>query len=298
MCTLIEVRGLGKTFTLHNQGGARLPVLDAIDFDAGAGDCLALSGPSGAGKSTLLRCLYGNYLATRGSIRVRYPGAGADGRDACHAADALDKSITAAAAADNANANTANAPNAPDPANPWIELVGASEQRILQVRRDVIGYVSQFLRAIPRVGALDVVAEPLVQRGVDRLEARERAAVLLRRLNLPQRLWTLPPATFSGGEQQRVNIARGWIGAHPILLLDEPTASLDAANRDIVIDLIRDACAAGRCLIGIFHDETVRAAVATRRLDLSPPADLLAADDLAQRGHPGAAVREAAAWPA
>jgi alpha-D-ribose 1-methylphosphonate 5-triphosphate synthase subunit PhnL len=119
-----------------------------------------------------------------------------------------------------------------------------------------------------------VVADPLQQRGTDRDEARERAAALLERLNLPRRLWDLPPATFSGGEQQRVNIARGLIGGHPILLLDEPTASLDADNRAVVIELIREALAGGRCLIGIFHDEAVRDAVATRMLPLQPAAAL------------------------
>ncbi len=227
--TLVEVRGLGKMFTLHNQGGIRLPVLRSVDFDAARGECLVLSGRSGTGKSTLLRCLYGNYLATEGSIRLR------------------DTSAEGA---------------------PWVELNSAPEQRVLKLRRDVIGYVSQFLRAIPRVGALDVAAEPLQQRGVDRDVARGRAAALLERLNLPRRLWELPPATFSGGEQQRVNIARGLIGGHPILLLDEPTASLDADNRAVVIELIREALAEGRCLIGIFHDEAVRDAVATRLLPL------------------------------
>ncbi|USE77846.1 phosphonate C-P lyase system protein PhnL [Cupriavidus gilardii] len=229
--TLIEVRGLGKLFTLHNQGGIRLPVLQAIDFDAARGECLVLSGRSGTGKSTLLRCLYGNYLATEGSIRLRDTSAEGE---------------------------------------PWVLLTDAPEQRVLKLRRDVIGYVSQFLRAIPRVGALDVVAEPLQQRGIDRNEARARAAALLQRLNLPRRLWELPPATFSGGEQQRVNIARGLIGGHPILLLDEPTASLDADNRTVVIELIREALTEGRCLIGIFHDEAVRDAVATRLLPLQP----------------------------
>ncbi|MFY1877458.1 phosphonate C-P lyase system protein PhnL [Achromobacter xylosoxidans] len=224
---MIEVRGLGKMFTLHNQGGIRLPVLEAVDFDAAAGDCLVLAGPSGTGKSTLLRCLYGNYLATEGSIRVR---AGDD----------------------------------------WVELVGAPERRILALRRDVIGYVSQFLRVIPRVSALDVVAEPLRMAGIDAGEARERAAAMLRRLNVPQRLWGLAPATFSGGEQQRVNIARGFIARHPILLLDEPTASLDPDNRAVVVALIREARAAGRCLLGIFHDEEVRDAVASRVLALRP----------------------------
>lgn len=136
------------------------------------------------------------------------------------------------------------------------------------LRRDVIGYVSQFLRVVPRVAAREVVMEPLLARGSDEHEARERAETLLARLNLPERLWSLPPGTFSGGEQQRVNIARGFIGEHPLLLLDEPTASLDAANRAVVIELIEEAKARGTALLGIFHDEEVRERVADRLLPL------------------------------
>ncbi len=121
-----------------------------------------------------------------------------------------------------------------------VDLAAASPRTVLALRRDTIGYVSQFLRTVPRVAALDVVAEPLLSTGATRDEARELAAALLRRLNLPERLWQLPPATFSGGEQQRVNIARGFVTAHPILLLDEPTASLDAENRAVVIELVRE----------------------------------------------------------
>ncbi len=119
-----------------------------------------------------------------------------------------------------------------------VDLASASPRTVLQIRRDTIGYVSQFLRTVPRVSALDVVAEPLVTLGSEKEAARERARELLARLNLPERLWALPPATFSGGEQQRVNIARGFITPHPVLLLDEPTASLDARNRDVVVDMI------------------------------------------------------------
>ena len=140
---------------------------------------------------------------------------------------------------------------------------------MLDVRRDTIGYVSQFLRTVPRVSALDVVAEPLAARGVDREAARERARELLARLNLPERLWSLPPATFSGGEQQRVNIARGFITDHPILLLDEPTASLDATNREVVIGLIAGKKGQGVALLGIFHDADVRDAVADRVIDVT-----------------------------
>ena len=151
-----------------------------------------------------------------------------------------------------------------------VDLTLAQPRDIIAVRRKTLGYVSQFLRVIPRVPAVDVVAQPLRQLGVPADVARTRAAALLARLNLPERLWQLPPATFSGGEQQRVNIARGLVAAHPVLLLDEPTASLDAANRAVVVQLIREACDRGACVVGIFHDEEVRDAVATRRLDLEP----------------------------
>ncbi len=150
-----------------------------------------------------------------------------------------------------------------------VDLASADPRTMLGVRRDTIGYVSQFLRTVPRVSALDVVAEPLTARGIDRDEARARAAGLLARLNLPEKLWSLPPATFSGGEQQRVNIARGFITDHPILLLDEPTASLDAANRQVVIDLIAAKKAEGVALLGIFHDLDVREKVADRIIDVS-----------------------------
>ena len=150
----------------------------------------------------------------------------------------------------------------------WLTLSQAQPREVLAVRRHTLGYVSQFLRVIPRVSALDVVAQPLRQLGVAVEEARARAGEWLARLNLGERLWQLPPATFSGGEQQRVNIAHGLIAGHPILLLDEPTASLDAANRAVVVDLIREACGRGAAVIGIFHDEEVRDAVASRRLDV------------------------------
>lgn len=150
-----------------------------------------------------------------------------------------------------------------------IDLANASPRTVLAVRRQTIGYVSQFLRTVPRVSALDVVAEPLVERGEERESAREKARALLSQLNLPEKLWALPPATFSGGEQQRVNIARGFITEHPVLLLDEPTASLDAKNRDVVVALIAAKKAAGVALLGIFHDLDVRDAVADRIIDVT-----------------------------
>lgn len=150
-----------------------------------------------------------------------------------------------------------------------IDLASASPRTVLAVRRDTIGYVSQFLRTVPRVSALDVVAEPLVTLGTDREKARERARDLLASLNLPERLWSLPPATFSGGEQQRVNIARGFITPHPVLLLDEPTASLDAKNREVVVEMIARKKNEGVALLGIFHDADVREAVADRVIDVT-----------------------------
>ena len=150
-----------------------------------------------------------------------------------------------------------------------VDLATAGPRTVLDLRRDTIGYVSQFLRTVPRVGTLDVVAEPLVNRGAEREAAQQRARALLARLNLPERLWSLPPATFSGGEQQRVNIARGFITAHPVLLLDEPTASLDATNRAVVVEMIAEKKREGVALLGIFHDEEVRAEVADRIVDVT-----------------------------
>ena len=150
-----------------------------------------------------------------------------------------------------------------------IDIATAGARAVLAARRATIGYVSQFLRVVPRVAARDIVAEPLTARGVVREEAHARAEALLERLNLPRRLWDLPPATFSGGEQQRINVARGFIAGYPLLLLDEPTASLDAANRAVVVDLIREAKGTGASFLGIFHDEQVRNAVADRVIDVT-----------------------------
>jgi alpha-D-ribose 1-methylphosphonate 5-triphosphate synthase subunit PhnL len=227
MNTLIEVRDLSKTFTLHQQNGVVLNVLRGMNFTVRGGECLVLHGDSGAGKSTLLRTLYANYLPAGGSIRVQHGGE-------------------------------------------WLELVGAEPRQVLAVRRQTLGYVSQFLRVIPRVSSLDVVMEPALSRGWSKADAKARAEQLLTRLNIPQRLWQLAPGTFSGGEQQRINIARGFMVPWPVLLLDEPTASLDDSNRQVVLELMNEAKSAGAALIGIFHDRTAREAVADRYLDMTP----------------------------
>jgi len=150
-----------------------------------------------------------------------------------------------------------------------LDLSVAEPREILSVRRETIGYVSQFLRAVPRVPTIDVVAEPLIVTGMQRSDARRQAEHLLRRLNIPERLWTLPPSTFSGGEQQRVNIAHGFISDYPILLLDEPTASLDAANRAVVVDLISEKKRAGVALVAIVHDDEIRRVIADRVVDVA-----------------------------
>jgi alpha-D-ribose 1-methylphosphonate 5-triphosphate synthase subunit PhnL len=146
----------------------------------------------------------------------------------------------------------------------WVDVATAEPHEILDLRRSSLGYVSQFLRVIPRVPTLDVVAEPLLGLGWQREDARGRAADLLRRLRIPEPMWSLSPLTFSGGEQQRVNIARGFAHAYPALLVDEPTASLDAANRETVLELLHEAKAAGAAILGIFHDAAARAAVCDR----------------------------------
>ena len=227
MSWALRTEGLGKSFTLHLQGGARIPVLEGVGLDVAPGECVALAGPSGAGKSTLMRLLYGNYGAGAGRILIRHRGAA-------------------------------------------VDLATADARLVREVRGETLGYVSQFLRVIPRVPTLDIVAEPLQARGMAAGEARARAAALLSRLNLPPRLHGLPPATFSGGEQQRVNLARGFAPGYPVLLLDEPTASLDAGNRAVVVGLIAAAKAAGTAVIGIFHDTEVRDQVADRLFEVQP----------------------------
>ena len=154
-----------------------------------------------------------------------------------------------------------------------VDMTTAEPRAILDVRRKTLGYVSQFLRVIPRVSTLDLVAERLTAMGVGQPEAARRAESLLARLNIPERLWPLAPATFSGGEQQRVNIARGFIRDYPVLLLDEPTASLDGENRATVVDMILEAKRRGAAIVGIFHDDEVRGRVADRCLILRRPED-------------------------
>ncbi|WP_269585055.1 phosphonate C-P lyase system protein PhnL [Roseibium sp. Sym1] len=222
----LYLNNVGKSFTMHLQGGTAIPVVEKVEFSVNAGECVVLGGPSGAGKSSILKMIYGNYRCDEGQILVT-------------AGDEI------------------------------INIAGAEPRKMLSLREATIGYVSQFLRTIPRVSAEDVVAEPLIAQGASEQEGVDTARALLSRLNVPERLWTLPPATFSGGEQQRVNIARGFIAHYPILLLDEPTASLDAANRAVVVRLVEEKKAKGVAMVGILHDQDVREQIADRIIDVT-----------------------------
>jgi len=228
---LLQLKAVAKVFTLHNQNSLQIPVFDHIDLEVSAGECVVLDGPSGMGKSTLLKLIYANYRSNSGQILVT----GAD-------AVALD-------------------------------VAQATPRELIALRQQTIGYVSQFLRVIPRVSALDIVAESLMEEGMADPQLWESACTeakqWLSRLRIPERLWSLPPATFSGGEQQRINIARNMIKPRPLLLLDEPTASLDAANTNTVIELIHEARARGAAIVGIFHDVHVGQAVATRHVSVT-----------------------------
>lgn len=155
-----------------------------------------------------------------------------------------------------------------------VDIAAADARAMRDIRRETLGYVSQFLRVIPRVPTLEIVAEPMQAQGTPREEALARARDLLRRLNMPDALHGLPPATFSGGEQQRVNLARGFATRHPVLLLDEPTASLDNANAEVVMTLIEEAKAAGCAILGIFHDQPVRDRVADRLFHVLPAREI------------------------
>ncbi|WP_417671260.1 phosphonate C-P lyase system protein PhnL [Roseibium sp.] len=222
----LYLNNVGKSFTMHLQGGSTIPVVTNVDFSVKASECVVLGGASGAGKSSILKMIYGNYRCDQGQILIT-------------CGDEI------------------------------VNMADAQPRRVLALRQNTIGYVSQFLRVIPRVSAVEVVAEPLIAQGADAELALSKARDLLTRLNVPERLWTLPPATFSGGEQQRVNIARGFIADYPILLLDEPTASLDAANRSVVVELVDEKKAKGVAMLGILHDQDVRDRIADHIIDVT-----------------------------
>lgn len=221
--TLLHATGIYKSFTIHNRGGIKLTILEDVNLEVKAGECVALTGVSGSGKSTLMKSLYGNYGIDRGNIWIKHH-------------------------------------------NRWVDLARLQAHEVIEVRQQTIGYVSQFLRVIPRVSALDVAVEPLLELGIDIDTAYNKIQELFSILNLPSRLWQLSPTTFSGGEKQRVNIARALAVDYPIFLLDEPTSALDAKNRQVVIELLTEKKKQGCALIGIFHDEEVKNTLCSREL--------------------------------
>lgn len=221
---VLDVVDVKKSFTLHLQGGLRLPVVAGVSFAVRPGECVVLAGPSGCGKSSILKMIFGGYRCDGGRILMR------DG-------------------------------------NRVVDIATASPRTVIVMRQRAMSYVSQFLRAVPRVATIDVVAQTLDHAAPD--EARTSAALLLRRLNIPERLMGVPPATFSGGEQQRVNIARGFLPDRPLLLLDEPTASLDGENRAVVIDLVAEKKRRGVAVVAIIHDKEIRDAVADHIVDVA-----------------------------
>ncbi len=229
MSTVLTVRGLSKTFTLHHQG-KRIPSAYDASFTVDSGRLTALIGPSGAGKSSVLKCVFRTYLPQAGSIVL-------------HGDQDLD-------------------------------LATCDEHAALRARRQDIAYVTQFLHCLPRQPTVDVVAAPLAALGVTREQARAAARERLRELDLPERLWDVPPATFSGGERQRVNLARGLVHRPRLLMLDEPTASLDRRSADLVVGAIRSAKAAGVAILAIFHDPELVAALADTVVELKRPTEL------------------------
>ncbi len=148
----------------------------------------------------------------------------------------------------------------------WLDLTQLQPRELLEVRQKTIGYVSQFLRVIPRVPALEIAAEPLLEFGENPTTAYEKVQQLFIDLNLPERLWNLSPNTFSGGEKQRINLVRALSVDYRILLLDEPTSALDENNVKIVIKLLQERQARGCALVGIFHDETLKNQLCTQEL--------------------------------
>jgi alpha-D-ribose 1-methylphosphonate 5-triphosphate synthase subunit PhnL len=228
--TTLTVDGLSKTFDMHVLGDTQVVGLDDVSFDVHEGEFLAVVGESGSGKSSLLKCLYRTYDPTAGRIVYHGTGENSDDMDGDDA----------------------------------VDLASCDDRTVIALRDEAIGYTSQFLDEIPRVPAVDVVARPLREQGVPTEAAHEQARNLLARLNLPEELWEAYPATFSGGERQRVNLAQALAPKPDLLLLDEPTSALDPETRQAAIDLLREYLDDETTVVGVFHNTAVIEAVADR----------------------------------
>jgi alpha-D-ribose 1-methylphosphonate 5-triphosphate synthase subunit PhnL len=226
---ILDVRSLEKHFVLHSIDGRRVEGLRGIDLVVHAGEHVALAGSSGAGKSSLLKAIYRTYLPSAGEVWLRTGDGPAD----------------------------------------VVELTALPDAELAALRGRAIGYVSQFLRAEPRRGPLEIVARAGRSRGMDRDEALEAAALSLRRLHLDESLWDVHAAVLSGGEKQRVNLAAGTISPPRLLLLDEPVSALDPANREAALALIDDLTTHGVAVLAVFHDLDAMDRLATRVVVLS-----------------------------
>jgi alpha-D-ribose 1-methylphosphonate 5-triphosphate synthase subunit PhnL len=227
---ILRLQDVNKQFTVYRRSAQPIDVLENVSFELFPGECLSLDGASGSGKSSILKLIFGNYCLSSGHIWCDF-----DGVD-------------------------------------FIDFAAVSLRERHALRKKYINYVSQFLKAIPRISALDVVIQAGMNEVISGLVTQEqltrRAQQLLERLNIQSQLWGLPPAIFSGGEQQRINLARGLISPKPLLLLDEPSASLDHQNTQVVIELIQEVRLNGTAMIGIFHDDQVRQALSTRSISI------------------------------
>ncbi len=224
--TILDVRHLGKSFTLHERQ-ANISAFNDLNFTVTAGTITVFVGASGSGKSSVLRCLYRSYLPDGGEVLYH----------------AMDGSI--------------------------IDLVSASEQTILELRRREIRFVSQFLPAVPRQTAQQVVARPLMDLGKSRDTSMQTAREFLERIGLPRRLWDIPPATFSGGERQIVNIARALIVEPRLLLLDEPTSSLDPKSTAQIVDVISGLRSPEIGIIAVLHNRKLVDDLADARIEMT-----------------------------
>lgn len=220
---ILRVEDLSKTFTMHLRDDARVAGFRNISFSVAPGRFLGISGPSGIGKSSLLKCIYRTYTPTSGSIWYM---------------PEIDPGLAASAPTDSRA----------------VDLATLDEHAIIALRKREVGYISQFFHVIPRVTTLRTVTKVLRSLGHDEREADERARELLARLRIPESLWNLFPSTFSGGEKQRVNIICAAVRRPRLLLLDEPTASLDRESADEVMRLIEELRAQGTAMIGVFHN--------------------------------------------